>query len=382
MTERLYELDSYCCRFTATVLACHAVDDGYAVELDRTAFFPEGGGQPADTGRLGDVAVTYVSLQDGHIYHHVTAPLSVGDTVEGELDWEPRLRRMQNHGAEHILSGLIHNKYGFTNVGFHMGSEDVTLDISGELTREQLNEIEYDANRVIAEDRAIRAYYPTDEELKTLAYRSKKEIEGPLRIVTVDGVDSCACCAPHLASAAQIGIVKMLDFIRYKGGVRIHIQAGLDALDDYRMRYEQTAGAAALLSVKQNALTEGVGRLQTERDGLKAALREARRQLAALQVQAVVPTDAPVCLFGEDMDAETLRQSVNGLSERCGGICAAFTATENGCRYVVGGHGDIPAFCRRMHEALGGRGGGSPVMQQGQVPADEEAVRAFFAAQA
>lgn len=382
MTERLYESDSSCRRFTATVLACNATDGGYTVELDRTAFFPEGGGQPADTGCLGGVEVTYVSLRDGRIYHHVTAPLSVGDMVEGELDWEPRLRRMQNHGAEHILSGLIHNQYGYLNVGFHMGSEDVTLDVSGELTREQLTAIEDEANRIITEDRAILAWYPSDEELKDLVYRSKKEIDGPLRIVTVDGVDSCACCAPHLPSTAQIGMVKILDFIRYKGGVRIHIQAGLDALDDYRMRYEQTAAAAALLSVKQNALTDAVERLQEERDGLKTALREARRQLAALQVQAVEPTEAPVCLFGEDMDAETLRQAVNGLSERCGGICGAFTATENGCRYVVGGRGDVPAFCRRMHEALGGRGGGSPVMQQGQVPADEKAVRTFFAAQA
>ncbi len=379
MTRRLYETDSTCRQFTATVLSCAAVDDGFAVELDATAFFPEGGGQPADTGWLGAAAVTDVQIKEDRLLHYTDKPLPVEATVSGTLDWGQRFRRMQKHTAEHILSGLIHARYGYDNVGFHLGHEDVTLDFNGELTRAQLNEIEERANEVVAENRPVRAFFPTEEEAAALAYRSKKEVDGPLRIVTVEGVDTCACCAPHVPSTALVGVIKMLDFIRYKGGIRIHMQAGLDALADYRMRYNQTASAAALLSVKQDTLTDAVEHLLDEKASLKTALRESRRQVATMQVAAVEPTDLPVCLFGEDWDADTMRQLVNGLSARCSGICAVFSAAGEAYRYVIGGQGDLPAFCHRMHAALGGRGGGSPAMQQGQVPAGEGAIRAFFA---
>ncbi len=382
MTERLYENDSYCRRFTATVVTCRAHYEGYAVQLDRTAFFPESGGQPSDTGWLDGIDVTAVSIDGQTIWHHTAAPLTVGETVTGEIRWDERFRRMQKHSAEHILAGLIHRQYGFENVGFHLGSQDVTLDMSGELTRAQLDAIEEEANHIVGENHPIHTTIPTAEELPGLTYRCKKEIDGPLRIVTIEGVDCCACCAPHVASTVEIGIIKILDVIRYKGGVRIHMQAGLDALPDYRMRYEQTAAAAALLSVKQDALTHAVERLLTERDGLKGALRDANRRLARMQALCVELTDDAVCLFGAEWDAETMRELVNTLSTRCGGICGAFTAAEDGHRYVIGGKGDIPAFCRRLHEALGGRGGGSAVMQQGRVCATEQQIRAFFEKQA
>ena len=378
MTERLYDLDSYCRRFTATVVSCLAEEGGYAVELDRTAFFPESGGQPADTGCLDEVEVTDVSIDGQTIWHHTTAMLTVGQKVTGEIAWDRRFRHMQKHSAEHILAGLIHRHYGYENVGFHLGSQDVTLDMSGELTREQLDAIEDEANRIIAENHPIRAIIPTQDELAEIAYRSKKEIDGPLRLVIIEDVDCCACCAPHVASTAEIGVVKILDYIRYKGGVRIHMLAGLDALPDYRMRYEQTAAVACMLSVKQNDLTSAVGRLLAERDELKTSLRESNLRLARMQALSVEPTDSAVCLFGEGWDSETMRELVNSLSARCGGVCGVFSAAEDGYRYVIGGHGDLSAVCCRLHEALDGRGGGSSAMQQGKVPATEQQIRAFF----
>ena len=207
MTEKLYELDSYIKTFSATVLECVPRGNGYAVRLDRTAFFPEGGGQAADTGMLGGVTVTDAQIVDGAIWHYTSAPLSVGDTVEGVLDWNTRFSRMQHHTAEHIVCSIAHRWHGMSNVGFHLGSEDVTLDLSGELTREQINAIEDEANRVVWSNVGVVATIPSAEELATLTYRSKKELDGDVRLVTIDGVDCCACCAPHVARTGEIGII-------------------------------------------------------------------------------------------------------------------------------------------------------------------------------
>ncbi len=376
MTERLYELDSYCREFTATVTACTEIEDGFAVTLDCTAFFPEGGGQAADTGTLGKARVADVQMCKGEILHIVDEPLVVGHTVTGCIDWEQRFARMQKHTAEHMICGIIHRLYGFDNVGFHLGSEDVTLDINGELTRSQLDEIEMLVNRAVMENHPVFVAFPAD--LTTLTYRSKKELDGPVRIVTIDGVDACACCAPHVANTGEIGVIKLLDSLRYKGGMRIHFQAGLDAMADYQMRHAQTEAAAAKLSVKPTSLTGAVERLLAERDALRLSLREAGRKIAALQVAAVEPTDNPVCLVGVDWDTEVLRTIVNGLSVRCGGLCGAFSGKDGVYQYVVGGHGDLKAFGQRLNTALRGRGGGSAQQIQGRVEATEAEIRAFW----
>ena len=232
MTEKMYELDSYCSEFTATVEECHLYESGYAVRLSRTAFFPEGGGQAADPGLLCGLDVRDVQIVDGEIWHYLDAPLTVGETVKGALDWETRFFRMRHHTAEHIVCSIAHRWYGFNNVGFHLGSEDVTLDLDGELTREQIDAIEDEANRVVAANVAVTATIPTAEELAQATYRSKKELDGDVRLVTIEGVDCCACCAPHVARTGEIGLIKLLDFIRYKGGVRIHLLCGDAALAD------------------------------------------------------------------------------------------------------------------------------------------------------
>ena len=379
MTEKLYEQNSYCRSFTATVEECIPHTDGYAVRLNRTAFFPEGGGQAADSGLLGGLPVADVQIADGEIWHYVTEPLTAGEEVECVLDWKTRFSRMRHHTAEHIVCSLAHRWHGLNNVGFHLGSEDVTLDLDGELSREQIDAIEDEANRVVAANVAVMATIPTAEELAQATYRSKKELDGEVRLVTIEGVDCCACCAPHVARTGEIGLIKLLDFIRYKGGVRIHLLCGDAALADYRLRYQQSAELSAKLSVKQLDLTAAVGRLLAERDSLKLALRAANRRLADVQVAAVEPTAKPVYLIGDDWDAETLRRVVNGLSQRCGGICVAYSGSGDVYQYVLGGTGDVKAEAARMNRALNGRGGGDHRQCQGRVQATAEEIVAYWA---
>ena len=378
MTERLYEQDSFCREFTATVLACERRGEVYAVVLDRTAFFPEGGGQTADGGTLDGVEVLDVQNIDDEIVHTVAAPLIVGEIVSGSLDWDSRFLRMQKHTGEHIVCGIIHRLYGYENVGFHLGSEDVTLDLDGELTREQLDEVEELANRVVTDDRAVTAAYPTVEELSAMDYRSKKDIDGAVRIVTIEGLDRCACCAPHVTTTGQVGLIKLLDFIRYKGGVRIHMQCGLDALRDYRMRYMQTARIAASLSVKQHAVIDGVERLFVQRDALTRELADVKKELLALRVE-MLSSDCGRALFIEKaMDGESLRDLALAASEKIGGLCAAFAGDdENGYTYAAAG-GDLPAFSEALKYKLHARGGGSSQLIQGRVFATAADIEAFW----
>lgn len=380
MTEKLYELNSYCKTFTATVLECNPYDGGFAVRLDRTAFFPEGGGQAADSGTLNGTQVTDVQIVDGDIWHYTDSPLAANATVEGALDWNIRFSRMQHHTAEHIVCGVAHRWFGFENVGFHLGSEDVTLDLDGELTREQIDAIEDEANRVVWSNVAVTATIPTAQQLVETTYRSKKELDGDIRLVTIDGVDCCACCAPHVGRTGEIGVIKLLDFVRWKGGVRIHLLCGAAAVEDYRRRYGQTAQISAKLSVKQNDLTPAVDRLIAEKDGYKLALREANRRLADALVAGVIPTDKPVYFIGNDWDTDTLRRIVNGLTVRCGGLCAAYSGSDGAYTYVLGGTDRLKEAAAEMNAALNGRGGGDTRQIQGRVQATAKEIEAYWMA--
>ncbi len=380
MTERLYEIDSFCRVFTARVLSCAPCDGGYAVRLDRTAFFPEGGGQAADTGVLGGAAVTDTQLVGDEVVHTVASPLSVGETVEGALDWEARFARMQKHTGEHIVCGIIHRLYGLTNVGFHLGSEDVTLDLDGELTRAQLDDIEERANRAVAADLAVTAEYPTADALAAMEYRSKKAIDGAVRIVTIEGLDRCACCAPHVRSTGQVGMIKLLDFIRYKGGVRVHMQCGLDALYDYRMRYSQTAALAATLSVKQTAVTEGVERVLAQRDALTRRLHAVQKENIALRVAAIEPMSGRRLFLLPPTDGELLRELALAGAARCGDVCAVFAGEDAGGYTYAAAGGDLPAFAASLRQMLAAKGGGSAQLIQGRVAADAASITAFWQA--
>ena len=379
-TIKLYDVDSHLYDFDASVISCEKTDKGFAIVLDKTAFFPEGGGQPADEGTLNGIAVTDVQIKDGVITHTTAEEIPAGSAVKGAVDSEIRFRRMQNHSGEHIVSGLIHKLFGYNNVGFHMGSEDVTLDLDGVLTREDLDKIEMLANRAVYENVNVRAEYPSPEILKDLDYRSKLDLTENVRIVTIEGYDVCACCAPHVNKTGEIGIIKLLDFLKYKGGVRIHMLCGFDALEDYNRRYKNVAAISAKLSAKQAEVYEAVERLSAELSAEKQAAGELKRQLVAMKIAALEPTDGNMVLVEKDMDMLNLRNLVNEAVQLCGGICAAFSGSdENGYNYIIASK-NVPlrAEAKAINAALNGRGGGKDEMIQGSAKASEAEIRAYF----
>ena len=268
MTERLYDRDSNIKEFSATVLNCEKSGENYAVILDKTAFSPEGGGQESDRGNIGAAAVLDVRFVSGEIIHCTDRPLNIGEEYACNLNWDRRFRNMQNHSGEHIVSGIVHRLYGLNNVGFHLGAE-MTVDFDGAISREQLLEVERLANKAGWENVPIRAYYPDEKELKVLDYRSKMELTENVRIVDIKGYDLCACCAPHVKKTGEIGLIKILDSFKNKGGVRIFIKCGIDALDDYNDKYLNVQKISNLLSVKQYEAALAVDRLSDENRELK-----------------------------------------------------------------------------------------------------------------
>ena len=259
MTEKLFYKDSHLSEFEAEVVSCCPGENGlFEVELDRTAFFPEGGGQYADTGLLGEAKVLDVQEESGRIIHFTDAPLETGSRVKGSLDWEERFMKMQQHTGEHIVSGLVHSRFGYRNVGFHLGSEDCTMDFNGEITLEELADIELEANCAVWKNLKVETVYPPRGELERMEYRSKIEIEGPVRIIVIPGYDRCACCAPHVGRTGEIGMIKLTNIQRYKGGVRVTMLCGVRALADYAVKQQQAKTVGAMLCAKENETAEAV----------------------------------------------------------------------------------------------------------------------------
>ncbi len=380
MTEKLYDGDSHLREFTARVLSCEKEGERWAVLLDRTTFFPEGGGQAADTGILGAARVLDVQEAAGEICHYTDAPLSVGETVSGTLDWEKRFRRMQNHSGEHLLSGIVHAHYGYRNVGFHLGDGDVTVDFDGELTRSQLDELETEVNRAIAANVGVTCWYPPMEELAALDYRSKLELTENVRLVKIEGYDLCACCAPHVARTGEIGSLRILDHMRHRGGIRLHMLCGLDAMEDARARYQATLAISGLLSVPQLETPNAVRRVLGELEETKQALADARRQVLRMKADALPETEGNLCLFEPELDMLSLRELVNAGMEKAGGICAAFAGKAGAWKYIMGSRSaDLRSLAKEINAAIGGRGGGRPEMIQGSCTASRQEIEAYFA---
>ena len=336
--EKLYLTAPEMLECTARVVSCTPnKNDGYDLETDRTPFFPEGGGQYADTGKLEDAKVSDVREKNGRILHITDQPFEAGEIVEGEIDWETRFMKMQQHTGEHIVSGIVHARYGFNNVGFHLGTEDCTMDFDGEISKEALQEIELEANRAVWKNLTIEVSYPSKEELEELDYRSKIEIEGQVRIVSVPGYDICACCAPHVERTGEIGMIKLVNMQRYKGGVRVTMLCGSRALTDYEKKQEQNRKISALLCAKEYDTAEAVGHLKEELDSLKRTLVEKERQLVHVWAQSVPEEEKTVCMFSEDISADAMRQYVNEVLGKERILCAVFYGNDAaGYRYVIG----------------------------------------------
>ena len=385
MTEKLYEKDGSIFVFDATVLSCEPTKNGFAVTLDRTAFFPGGGGQECDVGKLGGVPVTGAALEVDRVIHFTTAPLSVGSRVSGEVDRSTRFPRMQCHTAEHIVSGLIHARCGYDNVGFHLGQDEVTMDFNGELTREQLDGIEDLANAVVYADVPVTISFPSSDELPRLSYRSKLDLTENVRLVTIEGVDVCACCAPHVNRTGEIGLIRLLGFIRYKGGIRIRLVAGERALADYRARCREAETVSALLSVPQEKIADGVTRALSASDSLAQSNAALRKRVAELLTDGLAETDGNRVFFltGAEDHPDVARHLANSAVKATGGIVAVlYGESERGFRYLLASEKvDLRAALPEINRALSGRGGGKPGMAEGTFSASRAEIERFFAAE-
>ena len=385
-TRRLFEENVKTQRFEAKVLSCTEEKGKYRIELDATAFFPEGGGQPGDQGELfpglneyGEpVRVLDTREKAGAIYHVTDKAIPEGTEVLGRLNWDKRLRNMQNHSGEHILSGLIHAKYGYNNVGFHMGSDAVTLDLDGVIVPEELPEFERQVNEVIEKNVEIEILYPSREELENIDYRSKKEIAGPGRLVTTPGADVCACCGTHTAATGAVGQIKILAAENYKGGVRLSIVCGERALLAAQAMRQRQADIGALLSAKPSETAHAVHRVFDEYTALKFAHFGLCSQLfEALAAQTAPGEDAIRIVPGLDPDG--LHRLAVKLSEATTGLCAALTANEKGTGYCLArADGDVRTLTKALNAALNGRGGGKPGICQGSCAAAPEQVERFL----
>lgn len=393
MTEKLFYQDSHLGEFEAEVISCEPFSDAsgkktlklWAAELDRTAFFPEGGGQYADTGMLGGVRVVDVQEKGEHVLHLLEGPLEPGSHVTGTIDWEERFMKMQQHSGEHIVSGLVHSWFGYNNVGFHLGSEDCTMDFDGELSKEQLAGIEREANRAVWKNLEIQTLYPSKDELDGMEYRSKIEIEGQVRIIVVPGYDVCACCAPHVSRTGEIGLIKLTRVQRYKGGARVTMLCGVRALEDYAVKQEQAGEISALLCAKENEIAESVRHLKEESDSLKYELGEKEKKLIAAKADMIPKDGKPVCIFTDDVEGDSMRLFMNLVLEAGHGVCAIFHGNESdGYRYVIGSREqdgrqiNMRDFVKEFNAAFDGRGGGKPEMVQGTARGSEDEMRAWI----
>ena len=369
MTEKLFYEDSHMITFSAVVLACEKVGEYYEAVLDRTAFFPEGGGQFADTGVIDGVKVFDAQEKQGIIYHTVESPLEVGKKVDGMIDWEERFSKMQQHSGEHIVSGLVHATYGYDNVGFHMGTDAITIDFNGVLTKEQLKDIEKRANEAVVANLEVQVQYPTKEELANIYYRSKIEIEGQVRLVTVPGHDACACCAPHVKKTGEIGLIKLIGLQNYKGGVRVSMLCGTRAIADYEEKSEHMKSLSVMLSAPEKEVVDEVARLKEEIAEYKFELAQLQRKILEYKVNAMEEEQDMALLFETELDGNGPRELVNLVLEKGVRVGAVFAEIdENQYRYVVGSRKlDVRPIAKMLNEMFVGRGGGKPEMVQGSL---------------
>lgn len=378
MTEKLYYSDPHRWEFDASVLSCTAEGDRYAVVLDRTCFFPEGGGQRADTGTLGGVSVIDAHESGDGVVHFCTAPLPVGSSVHGTVDRIQRFSRMQLHSGEHIVSGIAHTLWGCENVGFHMAADCVTIDFDRELDERQLLELERRANETVWRNLPVLCRFPDAAELETMEYRSKKALTGAIRIVEIPGIDRCACCAPHVTLTGEIGLIRLTDAARHRGGVRLTMRAGAAAWEYVRAEGKTAARLSALLSAPHGKLTEAVERLQDELAAAESALAVRERERLEAAARSISPTEGNICFFDTTDDMNALRAFANIAAEKCR-ICAAFAGTDGDWKYILASRtADLRAEGKRIQAAIEGRGGGSSRMLQGSARASRAEIERFF----
>lgn len=391
--KKLFYEDAHMTTFSAIVTEClyDEKKNVYKIVLDQTAFFPEEGGQVADKGTLTFVDeeknVHTFPLLDAHIkediiYHYVEKEIPIGTVVTGEVDWEQRFDFMQQHTGEHIISGLVNRYFGFDNVGFHLGLQEVTLDFNGILSLEQLRKIEQKANEAIWKNLPIEISYPIAEALQSLVYRSKLDITENVRIVTIPGYDVCACCAPHVDTTGQIGIIKITNVQSHRGGVRVNILCGKRALNDYTVKQDNAATISASLSVKQDLISNGVERLKEENFKQKEMINTLQANILN-QLATALPAPAEsshAVLFVEPMDDIAIRNLINELVPKYSGYVGVFWGNDtDGYRYIVGSSTlDCRDLAATLREKFNAKGGGKAPMIQGTILATKEQIKTII----
>ena len=377
-TIRLYYDDPYMKEFEAVVLNCIPDGKRYRIKLNCTAFYPEGGGQPCDLGRLGSEPVLDVQEENGIIYHTVAHSLMVTAPVVGRIDWARRFDHMQQHSGEHIVSGMLCSTYHCDNTGFHMGADTVTIDYNADIPWEGVLEIERRANRYIWENHPIVIRYPEPAELAALPYRSKKALEGPVRITEFPGADMCACCGTHVETSGQVGLAKFIGWQRFRDGVRLEVLFGQRALDYLALSWQQNSAIGRELSVKPDATHAAVTRLKEELSAVKQRCDALETEHFA-SLAAQYDGAGNVLLVQPPMESDAARRLCDMTAARCGGRCAVFAGQDGAYKYAVIHPGaDIRELIKTMNAALNGRGGGRDGFAQGSAACTEAEIRSFF----
>lgn len=378
MTEKLYYLDAYIKEFDAEVVSVSKRDGKYEVALSKTAFFPEEGGQSADRGFIGDARVLDVREENGVIYH-LTDKAPSEKTVHCTLDFDERFIKMQCHTAEHILCGFIHKLFGLSNVGFHLGDDEVTFDVDGVLDREQLDAVEALANDAVFANVKVDTFFPTPEEISNLEYRSKLDLTEGVRIVKIGDYDSCACCAPHVAYTGEIGLIKVLDFMKHRGGTRIFMVAGKRALNDYRTKYANIKKISALTSAPQHETAQALEKYMSEAEKTKQELKICRLKLAEREGSLAPVTDGNYIAVLPDFTIPELIAYSNIALERIGGVLVALSGVDGDYKYVISSNSvNLRERSADINSALLGRGGGKPNMIQGSLAASLSEIENYF----
>ena len=380
MTEKLYLNDSYCRSFSATVVSCEAVNGKFGVVLDKTAFFPEGGGQAADRGTINQIQVQDVQLQGDSVIHYLESELTVGETVQCELDWELRFTRMQSHTGEHILSGIVHSLYKYDNIGFHMNDELIVVDFNGSLTADDIKIVEIKSNEAIYKNADVIALYPSKDEVETMEFRSKKEITSDLRIISIgEDIDSCACCAPHVAKTGEVGLIKIIDFSSYKQGTRITMVAGKTALLDYMGINKSIKELMKITSSPRNLVADAVSEKYKQYQDLNYEYQKVANQLALSELK-LSEVDDSVYSITENLNFEEMRYCSNSITENGCDVCILISSNEDGYLYVVSSKNiDVRPIVKALNEEFNGKGGGKNDYSQGKISsATKEKIEEFI----
>ena len=374
-TNKLFYADTSLKEFSALVVDCFEGKQGFEVELDQTAFYPEGGGQAADKGILGGIPVLHVHEDGDRVLHRLEKPLTVGEQVEGIVDYDHRFDLMQQHSGEHIVSGIINSRYGHHNVGFHMGLQSITIDFDGPIPAEDLAEIERLANEAVYKNVPLHIWTPSPEELPDVFYRTKRALPWPVRIVQVPGYDSCACCGLHVARTGEIGLIKLFSLVKFRQGVRIEMLCGKRAFDFLSRSHEQNRQVSGAFSAKILETGEAARKMNELLESQKRRIAELEQQIFR-SVADRCQGRGDVLLIRENLDSVGVRKLADLVAERCGGTAAVFSETaDGGFSYcLIRKNGDLRSFNKELTAALNGRGGGKPECQMGTVRCDRESI--------